>query len=98
MFVRFAKFTEAEESNVAAIVKRAHALFQEHGNSAERLSIRMDIAAIHLHTPLDLEGLLAADDGNFAHDIGGIRRFLDRETGQLTECFLPRFTLKRTGR
>lgn len=53
----------------------------------------MDIRACHANgTPLRLEELLRADDGNFGHDVFGIRRYIDRTTGQLTDCFLPRFT------
>lgn len=56
------------------------------------LDIRMDITACHANgCPLDLERLLAADDFNFAHDIIGIRRFLDRDTGKLSDMFSPRF-------
>jgi hypothetical protein len=34
----------------------------------------------------------AVEDFNFAHDIMGIHRHIDRNTGVLTECFSPRFT------
>jgi hypothetical protein len=52
----------------------------------------MDITACHLNgCKLDLAKLLAADDFNFAHDVLGIRRHIDRETGQLMNCFRPRF-------
>ena len=43
----------------------------------------MDIIATHANgCPLRLDQLLNARDGDFAHDIFGIRRFLDRQTGQ----------------
>lgn len=55
------------------------------------LSLSMDICACHLNgCPLDLEKLLKADDFNFAHDIVGIFKHMDRKTGQLKDCFLPR--------
>lgn len=41
--------------------------------------------------PLKLEALAKADEANFAHDVFGIRRHIDRETGKLGDCFLPRF-------
>ena len=50
----------------------------------------MDISATHLHCPLDLDQLLKFDDFNFAHDITGISFNLDRVTGKLENCFLPR--------
>ena len=39
-----------------------------------------------------LRDLLAADDLNFIHDVFGIAGLLDRRTGQLGDCFSPRFT------
>ena len=52
----------------------------------------MDLTATHLNgCPLKLKEFLKADAGNFGHDFFGIRRYLDRETGKLTDCFLPRF-------
>lgn len=55
--------------------------------------LEMDIVACHLNgCPLDLERLLAAEEGEFLHDVLGIRRYIDRATGELTECFVPRFS------
>ena len=54
----------------------------------------MDVTACHTNgCALDLEKLLAADNANFGHDIFGIRRFIDRRTGQLMGNFLPRCAL-----
>lgn len=55
----------------------------------------MDINAAHSNgCPLDLARLLAADDFNFIHDVAGIARHLDRNSGKLTGHFLPRFASK----
>lgn len=52
----------------------------------------MDLSAcIAQGVPLRLDDLLAADASNFAHDVVGIRRHINRETGKLEGCFLPRF-------
>lgn len=60
------------------------------------MNVSMDIAATHANgTPLKLKELLAADDFNFAHDVAGIRNNLNRESGKLENCFLPRFTTKK---
>jgi hypothetical protein len=57
----------------------------------------MDLTACHANgCPLDLELLAAADDTNLLHDVGGINRHMDRETGRLTRCFVPRFTARVT--
>lgn len=88
----FAKFTESETEAVNLIMERAEHWLPE--PDFDRLTIRMDISAVHAHTPLDLEEWSKADDENFVHDLGGIRRHLDRDTGKLTDCFVPRFTLR----
>lgn len=59
------------------------------------LDIQMDVTATHCNgNPLRLDDLLAADDFNFAHDIYGIRRHLNRGTGKLENCFSPRFSAR----
>lgn len=71
----------------------------QHANDAEspgEQHFQMDLAAVHANgCPLDLEKLLAADDFNFAHDVFGIYRHLDRDGksptgGKLLDLFLPR--------
>ncbi len=55
----------------------------------------MDITACHLNdVKLELADLLDADDSDFSHDVFGIRRNLDRQTGELQNCFLPRFNVR----
>lgn len=51
----------------------------------------MDIAAANNSCPLHLEALADASDFEFSHDVFGIERHLNRTTGQLENCFLPRF-------
>jgi len=43
---------------------------------------------------LDLHGLLFSSDFDFMHDMSGIFNFMDRETGKLKNCFLPRYARK----
>ena len=57
-----------------------------------RAEMMMDLQATNANgCPMDFAALLAGDDSNFAHDIAGIYRHLDRETGKLGGCFSPRF-------
>jgi hypothetical protein len=56
-----------------------------------KLIYSMDLYAAHFATPLKLEELAEATDFDLAHDMGGIIRHIDRKTGQLTGCFLPRY-------
>jgi hypothetical protein len=58
-----------------------------------KLDFAMDITACHANgNPLRLQALLDADDFNFMHDVLGIRRHLDRDTGRLLNHFSPRFS------
>jgi hypothetical protein len=59
-----------------------------------KLDLMMDMGACHCNgCPLRLADLLAADDFNFAHDVSGIHRHLDRATGKLVGGFLPRLAV-----
>lgn len=54
----------------------------------------MDIIAAHINgCPLKLDELLHAEGFDFVHDVWGIRRHIDRETGELQDCFLPRYSV-----
>jgi len=56
------------------------------------LSLFMDISACHINNPLRLKDLLEAKDGDFWHDVTGISSHIDRESGQLKDCFSPRYS------
>lgn len=75
------------------IVSRAMSLSENHGVHQSTMDWDMDITARHANgNPLRLQELLAADDFNFCHDVCGIYRQMNRENGQLQNCFLPRFS------
>lgn len=55
------------------------------------LSLMMDLSAVKAQgCSIDFETLLNFEIPDFAHDICGIIRHMDRTTGLLTDCFLPR--------
>lgn len=84
--------TKGEYRAINNIAQRAHAMAQAAGVDYPVLEAHMDVTACHANgCPLKLSELAAADDFNFAHDVFGIRRHINRETGQLENCFLPRF-------
>ena len=57
----------------------------------------MDIEAVHSNgCSLDLQALAHSAPLHFNHDIGGIRRHLDRTTGRLGDHFTPRHARPRT--
>jgi hypothetical protein len=58
---------------------------------ADDLGLTMDLVATHANgNPMDFTKLLAADEFNFWHDVGGISQHLDRDTGELRDFFSPR--------
>lgn len=75
---------------IEAIVDRARPLFSDLGVNYSRMNIWMDLEAANRDIPIDFERLLHSDLGTFGHDIGGIRRFLNRETGKIEQCFMPK--------
>ena len=73
---------------IIAIVKRARTRWPD----ADSMELNMDITATHVNgCLLKLTELLKADDFNFAHDVCGIQRHINRQTGKLEDCFLPRY-------
>jgi hypothetical protein len=89
--------TRAEQKIITKIVDRAFAMAGNVGHSLDRMATDMDITACHCNgNPLRLQELLDADDFNFSHDVFGIQRHINRETGKLENCFLPRFTRYNT--
>lgn len=84
---------KANRKKLMAITDRAAKLVEGLGLAACKVDIMMDLEAAHRDTPLDFDKLLAFDDGNFGHDISGIRHHLNRRTGELEDCFVPRCAL-----
>lgn len=77
---------------ITAIAHRAAGLAAHAGVPVTKMHFEMDVTATHANgCPLRLQSLYEADDFNFAHDIWGIYRHLNRETGELMNCFVPRF-------
>lgn len=82
---------------IRKISRRAVSLYAAQGISLDRMSTQMDLSATHANgNPLDLDRLLAFDDFNFMHDITGIYRHLNRDTGKLGNFFRPRSSARGT--
>lgn len=72
-----------------AIARRATAMNPD----IDQMNVVMDLAAangVNGNSPIDLDTLLVSSDFDFSHDVFGIMRHMDRETGKLGGCFLPR--------
>lgn len=84
--------TKGERAVVTLIVKRATEIAKRYGQKVDGLSLAMDLCAVHANgCPLRFQDLLDADEFNFCHDVFGIERHIDRDTGALLNCFMPRF-------
>jgi hypothetical protein len=78
------------------IANRAVRMAERNGITYPRIDVEMDLTACHANgCPLRLADLAKADEFNFAHDVLGIRKSLDRCSGKLTRGFLPRFALRK---
>lgn len=85
------KVSKADRLLVTDAVERMAKIEAEHGHRLDRLSMAMDLEATHANgCPLNFAKLLAFDDFSFLHDVYGINKHLNRETGELVHCFLPR--------
>lgn len=85
--------SKADHDWIVKIVDRASRLAAANNMPFPQRDIIMDITACHANgTPLKLQELYTADDFNFAHDVFGITKHINRSTGQLEDCFLPRFS------
>ena len=83
----FKVISDDDRALICKILDRAEDL----GIRINKLSLGMSIHATHDNCPLRLAELLKADDFNFSHDIYGISHNVDRNTGKLMNCFIPRF-------
>lgn len=76
---------------INAIAKRAYPEVKACYKSL--MDLEMDITTTHLNgNPLNLKQLAEADDTNLFHDIYGIYSHLNRTTGELENCFVPRLS------
>lgn len=88
------KCTKRDFDTIVEIAERAVLMNRRHGSPQlmERRDFIMDVQATHCNgCRLALNELLVANEEDFAHDIYGIVRHIDRQTGQLGDCFSPRY-------
>lgn len=81
--------SKGDDALIADCAKRAYPEMRKQNIS--KMDLMMDLEVVHKQTPLRLKELLKADEFNFFHDICGIYRHLNRQTGELENCFVPRF-------
>lgn len=87
--------TKRESETIIKIMLRAASCMNFEQRGGNRLEVTMDLTACHLNgCPLDLEGLLSAENDDLIHDVSGIMRHINRKTGRLEDCFVPRYAAK----
>lgn len=83
--------TKEETLVISEIAKRAK---KELPGFDDILETVMDLSACHANgCRLDFKKLKGADAFNFAHDLCGIRRHINRKTGEIENFFLPRCSM-----
>lgn len=88
------KTSRFEADIIDKIIDRTMELVERHGVDYDRMTAYMDIMACHANgRPLDLNKLLNAPSFDFSHDVFGIARHIDRRTGALLNCFVPRCSI-----
>lgn len=86
--IKWGLTTKEEVKKIHKIAKRASKMIPE----IDLMTVSMDIEAVHTHgCKLRLDDLFTADDFNFIHDVLGINRHLNRNSGKLQNHFLPRY-------
>ena len=88
------KTTKVEQMLIEHIATKFYQNVTNTDINYPRLDLTMDLSAAHSNgCKIDFHKLLDADIGTLGHDILGIRRYIDRKTGKLTQCFVPRCAL-----
>ena len=90
--VKFKPLNKKDNALVGKIIARA----DKEEVVSDMTTLTMDLIAVHQNDCLlDFEKLLQADGFNFLHDIYGIGRHIDRQSGMLDNHFLPRCVKQR---
>jgi hypothetical protein len=90
--------TDEELALIEKIVERAENVGYVRGRKSRshwytKTTMTLDLLAANANgNPMDFERMLATDDLNFLHDVAGIARHMNRETGKFNDFFSPRFT------
>ena len=59
--------------------------------AVDRLTLKMDLENVNKKIKMNFKELLKSEDIDFIHDIYNIQMFMDRESGELINDFIPRF-------
>ena len=84
------KTTQSETLLIQGIINRFERVIM---SNVDHMSVLMDLEYAHAQFNLNLLDLYhkASDDDVF-HDVWGIIQNMNRDTGEVENCFLPRYT------
>jgi hypothetical protein len=82
---------KTSKEDTLVITKIARRAIDDGVTDDDMLTVSMDLTAVHLSVGLELANLLAAPADEFRHDIEGIQENINRRTGELAGCFVPRY-------
>jgi hypothetical protein len=83
---------QEENALLRQIAQRAEVMLAKHGTKIAWPFIESELRIVHREIcELRLVELMAADEGNFAHDIVGIHDHIDILDGSFRNGFSPRF-------
>ena len=85
------KLKKATQILIERVASRAKDCGEVMNMDLDAKTIQMDLTACHKYgCKLDLEKMLMTRGVDLLHDVMGINRHLDRDTGNLTNNFHPR--------
>lgn len=91
--------SKSDLAKLMSIADRAVSMAHAYSVDYSKFDALMDLTACHANgMPLDLDNLAAAPEFDFAHDVFGIRRHINRETGVIEDCFVPRCSMSQQQR
>lgn len=87
----FPRTSKADVGLISMIVDRFMGITAS-DSFGTKLELMLDIEHVHVKTPLNLQGLLDGRPEDLVHDVAGIHQHLNRETLELEDFFVPRWT------
>lgn len=86
------KVTKRESQLIRKIMRRFRMVMEDSGEIFPWIEYEMSLTACHANgTPIKLVELSLASDFDVMHDVCGIHRHIDKATGEIRDCFVPRF-------
>ena len=79
---------------ISDVLDRVDNLRVKYGDTPpDRMTLHISLEYANLSIN-ELKNLLSFDNGSFGHDVFGIDKYMCRDTYKLTDCFLPRCSMR----